>query len=438
MGHPVETWAPHLAHAEGSAWFDPIPLGASFPNRIQDGNLQTARVYLHEYTHFLQSCTTFYGANRMHSFFWSISDLSKLFKLCAGQLASLDKLAFEKQLHTKLAALNTISKAHLLENDNEPLFASSELRGFHAVNDDGEQFPAYFRSHDSTKAIVTPISIAAIEESMAMAVECWADPSGTRRLYAATKALENWAVFKYSVVREALVGLAPRWAERTIVWMTVVVCDVALNHYLPLHALILVLGFIPKRWHDNEPSIANLAVVHAELTQACLIEIAEVDRTALLTELKRVVARPSDDSAPFDWIFARYLQLYISAMELRRQRPHAFAERLLKFDEKCEKDLSDFEHIPYYTVRGNLISTHFTNELATAGLAIICLQDFSKAILKAASSASVVSRCPLLDRPGTCAFEKGEHCKKSPWLAPIFDGKSCIYRFATDAVGVYE
>jgi hypothetical protein len=44
----------------------------------------------------------------------------------------------------------------------------------------------------------------------------------------------------------------------------------------------------------------------------------------------------------------------------------------------------------------------------------------------------------LHGRPGMCAVEKGAHCLSKPWLAPVVNGESCVYRYATDALGLLE
>ena len=432
----IESIAPHLRHAEGSAWFEPIPLGANLPRRAATANAEFARHYAHEYTHFLQSATTFWGANRMHTFFWSISDLSKALRTANGNLVDLDVEKFRAELRKKQAALALISKINLNEDVEGPMFTDAPLVGFQVLDMDDGRMPTFCRTYPGRGTLVTPISVVALEESMAMAVESWMDPEGTQRIYSFACALPNWQAFKYVVVQEALGDIAPHWDVATIRWMTVLICDVALNQYLPTFAFIMIMRELRSRTHDSTPMLSDVATLHRQLTAACHMETAEVDRIRLLDELSRVAARPGPDSAPFDHIFATYLGVFIEAMQVRANRPHAFVERLLTLSGSVADDLRRFEAIPFYSTRKELISALPDAELATAGLGMICLQDFTRALMKTAPLSVLRTRCPLFDRSGTCEYTKGQHCESTPWLAPIADGYSCIYRAATDAVGV--
>jgi len=437
MGRIVRPFlAAHLAHADGDVWFDPIPLGASLPTALRDATEEYRLKYIHEYAHFLQAVSTFLGANRMHTFFWTISDLRKLLLACDGKLSLLDIPAHTQQVQTKFAALDQITKDSLIEGQEEQFIADTEHEGFQQVDTGEAKFPAFLRRIDAARVSVSPIGIKALQESMALAVERWIEPAITQGLYESIIKLENWPHFEYASVSEALRSFS-NWREETIIWVTVVLCDVALDHYLPLHAFTLALAHLRNHYILAEPSIDQFAQLHAELRTICHIDLAESERVSLIRELTRVVNLPDKDSAPSDWIFAKYFGMFLNAFSIRAQKPHAFVERLLFLDASCPSDFKEFEGIPYYATKQGLLSSREDTDLVTAGLAIICMQHFSKYLIGAGAQNSAVSaRCPLFEKPGVCEYAKGEHCHKQPWLAPEEDGQSCIYRFAADALGV--
>lgn len=436
MGRGVEQLATHLKHAEGSDWFDPIPLGANLTQRLSSGSDESIRLYMHEYTHFLQSATTFFGANRMHTFLRCISDLSKELKKCQGQLALLNVEQLIISTAQKLDGLDAIAKEDILGKIENPWIEEESICGFEIVNINGTNFPIFGRANGNAESVLTPINITAIEESMAMAVECWLAPETANSVYKTASDIRNWEWFQYAVVRETIASTCPHWDSHSVIWMTVVICDISLNHYLPMHAFSLLVGHIEKQWRKSIPELSKLKEIYVELERVCSIEDAENERKKLNQELVTVSSRPNENSAPFDWYFANYLKVYLQGYEARSKMPHVFVDRLLNPNSTCADEILIFESIPYYTTQGELISTRTDDELITAGLALICLQDFLKCLIDSKEKNSYSSVCPLLDRPGTCSLEKGEHCKTQPWLAPVVNNESCVYRFATDALGV--
>lgn len=428
--------AAHLAHADGDVWFDPIPLGASLSTALSDATEEGRLKYIHEYTHFLQASSTFFGANQMHTFFWTISDLRKLLLACDGKLSLLDISAHTQQTQTKLEGLDQITRDSLIEGQDEQFVADTNHEGFQQVDTGEAKFPAFLRRIDATRVSVAPIGIKALHESMALAVERWIEPAITQNLYDNIIKLENWSHFEYASVPEALRSFA-NWSEETIIWVTVVICDVALDHYLPLHAFTLAFAHLRNHYILVEPSIDQFAKLHAELRASCHIDLAESERASLIRELTRVINLPDKDSAPSDWIFAKYFGMYFNAFSVRAQKPHAFVERLLFLDASCPSDLKEFEGIPYYTTKQGLLSSREDTDLVTAGLAIFCMQHFSEYLISTgAQNPPASALCPLFEKPGVCEYAKGEHCHKQPWLAPEEDGQSCVYRFAADALGV--
>lgn len=436
MGRGIEQLAAHLKHAEGSAWFDPIPLGANLPHRLSSGSSESIRQYMHEYTHFLQSATTFFGVNRMHTFLRCISDLSKELKKCNGQLALLNVEQLKIKTAQKLDALDAIAKEDILEKIEDPWIEEASICGFEIININGTNFPIFGRTNENAESVLTPINITAIEESMAMAVECWLAPEAATRNYETARDVKNGEWFQYAVVREAIASTCTHWEADSVIWMTVVICDISLNHYLPMHAFSLLVGHLEKQWKNRTPELKLLKEIYAELESVCRIEDAEDDRKKLIQELVGVSSRPNENSAPFDLYFASYLKVYLQGFEARLNVPHVFVDRLLNPSSTCAEEIVIFESIPYYTNQGSLISTQTDRELITAGLAFICLQDFLKCLISSKEKNLYSSVCPLLDRPGTCSLEKGEHCKTQPWTAPVVNNQSCLYRFATDALGV--
>jgi hypothetical protein len=428
--------AAHLAHADSDAWFDLIALGASLPTSLCDANEEGRLKYIHEYVHFLQATSTFFGANRMHTFFWTISGLRKLLLACDGKLSLLDIPAYTQQVQIKLDGLDQITRASLIEGQEEQFIANTEHEGFQQVDTDEAKFPAFLRRIDTTKVSVSPIGIKALQESMALAVERWIEPTITQRTYEAAAKPEYWYHFEYISVPEALRSFA-NWNDETINWVTVVLCDVALDHYLPLHAFTLAVAHLRKHHALAAPSIDHLAQLHAELRACCHIDLAELDRASLIQELTRVVNLPDQDSAPSDLIFARYFRTYLNAFSVRAQKPHAFVERLLFLEAGCPSDLKEFESIPFYFTKNGVVSSQADTNLVTAGLAVLCMRHFSEYLISSgAQNPDASALCPLFEMPGVCEYAKGEHCHKQPWLAPEEDGQSCVYRFAADALGV--
>lgn len=437
MGRTVKPpLAAHLAHADGDAWLDLIAFGGSLPSALCDATEEGRLKYIHEYAHFLQASSTFFGANRMHTFFWTLSSLRKLLLRCDGKLGLLDIAAHTQQTQTKQGALDQITRASLIEGQEEQFFADTDYEGFQLVDTGEVKIPAFLRRIDERRVSVAPIGIRALHESMALAVERWIEPTLTQRIYEAAVTPEYWYCFEYVSVPEALRSFA-NWSEETIIWVTVVLCDVALDHYLPLHAFTLALSHLRNHYILVEPSIDLLAQFHAELRAACHIELAESDRASLIRELTRVVSLPDDSSAPSDWIFAKYFKIYLKAFSVRAEKPHAFVERLLCLNASCPSELKEFESIPFYFTKESLLSSLEDTDLVTAGLATICMRHFSEYLIALGTQSQVVSiQCPLFEMSGACEYAKGEYCHKRPWLAPEEDGQSCVYRFAADALGV--
>jgi len=430
--------APHLAHHSSESSFELIPLGANLTSSLHGADDERSLVYIHEYVHFIQAATSYFGANCMHTFFHSMSVLKKEIEACQGHLSKLDRAYIAERFAEIRGGLEDIKKTGILDGKESPIWAETELRGFQAIKTDKGWYPVLLRQihNDEARVLVAPISISAIQESMAFAVERRLKPELTKRIYQATLSLDNWDFFDYAAVSETLLNIVPHWDETTIVWVTIVVCDVALDHYLPLYAFNNCMEYIKANYQVSEPNLDEYVEFHSNLCANCRIESAEIDRDLLIKELNRLVKRTGKDSTPLDRILANYLNLYIKAFEIRVHKPHAFIERLLFLDKISQSELQDFESIPFHTTPMGVFSCHNDDNLATAGLAIKCMQHFSYILLHDSSKALQTSPCPLHKQDNICDYEKGEYCTKFPWYAPVVNNESCIYRCATDALGL--
>lgn len=390
--------------------------------------------YLHEYVHFIQAVSTFFGLNRLHTFLWSLSTLQKQLKRCDGIVADVDAEAYQRDRETKMAAMAYLSRDNPLEKSGgSHFFCENPLTGVQWVSlvKDIPKFAAYCKLNDEEgTATVYPIGARALQESMAMAMEMLANVERATPAYKLASLSMESPNFDYVVVSCAIRASLKNATDETIYRLTVMLCDVALNEYLPNLAFYRAWLWISTQLADLEDLPPTIwATTYECLRQAAEMPQAQEERRKCLAEIGLAAEKEGNG------MLGDYLRLFLLAHQVRNQKPSAFVERLLGFNSQCPEDLKPFIGLPYYHAADEYVSIAESRSLPLAGLLLVCLQHFSKT-LAGSSEGRIEARCPLLDLPGMCHSEKSSHCQTSPWFAPVEDDASCIYRASVDVIGL--
>jgi hypothetical protein len=431
--------AEFLNHPEGGAKFDPVSLGASLPARVADDPHEVTLAYVHEYVHFIQSVSTLFGLARMHTAWRGFRHLQDDLRAAAGVLSATDFTLFRKHRAEALDGLSALSKDDPVHREHGPGLKTSQiLYGLQdiAESTDNDRFVAYAMPvSDEGFSWIQPIGTLALQESMAMAIECLADRLRTHEVFEFAKSDHEQGGFDYAVVQVALSSVLPSACEELLHGLTVVTCDIALDSMAPTLAWMRCAQWLKSR-NDvpKEFDLGWLLAIHSCLTHECAAFAAPEMRDAWLSNLRR--ARHHEQERPL----AAYLDLFISAARIKANRPSAFVEQLLTLNGDCPEDMREFFGLPYYSARGHFVTLRPDDDLPTAGLMMMSLQHFAACVAEAKLAQSLEGVCPFRDHLAMCQNERGPHCSQTPWFAPIVEGESgpesCIYRASTDFLGV--
>lgn len=412
--------APHLKHAGTGAWFEPLSLIAQLPSSATDIVSDEERLaHIHEYIHYLQATSTFFGISRFHSLWWSSSEFSNL--LSKTQYTNEEKQHFINSHKEKISALEYLAIPVVW--DIEPTIKT----GSHYV-DTGERYVGVYAKYlpEEGYTRLFPLGADALQESMAMAVERYYGYS--EQTYQQAKSANNSA-FNYAVGTEVLREVTD-WGYQDLWWLSIMLSDIALNHMLPYYAFYYGAQALKELYPKYPPSQTELPHLYKKIKKAVHISEVEEERQKLYQELNAIIARSADSSDTFDKAFVRLLQKIREAIKLRKENPSVFVEHILGLGESL--DILDKFHLPCYRVDDRLITTSTDSDLTNAILFLIAQMHYLHCFV----DDEINKQCPFYENLDQCQFKRVITCQQAPWQrAADEQGLGCISRFVSHGLG---
>ncbi len=409
MGYPL---APHLRHAGSGAWFEPITLTAGgFPTSVSEAVFDEEKLaHVHEYVHYLQATTTFFGLTRFHTLWWSMSEFSTLLTQSDDSLEAKQKFIARHQ--EKLDSLEYLAVPLLLDIETpiEP--------GPHYVDTGSRHIGVYAKSKEDYTRLF-PLGAEALQESMVMALERWYGYS--EDTYQLALQADD-AAFYYAVGIESLRAMTG-WDDETLWWLTIVLCDIALDHLLPYYAFYYGAQYLKEQYPIDKPKFEDLRVLYLVIQDAIRIDEVDEERQKLRTELEGIIKRSKASDDVFDQAFVRLLERICEGLDLRQQQPTVFVEHLLDMGSSIE--LLDRFHLPCYQVDERLLTLTTDEHLVNAVLFLIAQMHYLTCFVDDKKD----KMCPFYNNREHCQFERVTECEQVPWKRPEKNKDACIYRF---------